>query len=42
VKKALTWIAVAIAAIWLVKNPVAAAALAHQVIHALTTLAASL
>jgi hypothetical protein len=42
VKKALTWIAVAIAAIWLVKNPAGAAALAHQIMHALTTLAASL
>jgi len=41
VKKALTWVALIIAVIWLVKNPVGAAALAHQVMHALTTLAAA-
>jgi hypothetical protein len=42
VKKALTWAVLAIGAIWLVKNPAGAAALAHQIMHALTTLAASL
>jgi hypothetical protein len=41
-RKALTWLALIIAVIWLVKNPAGAAALAHQVIHALTTLATSL
>jgi len=42
VKKALTWVALIIAVIWLVKNPAGAAADARQLIHALTTLATSL
>jgi hypothetical protein len=42
VKKALTWLALIIAAIWLIKNPAGAAALAHQIAHALTALASSL
>jgi hypothetical protein len=42
VRKLLTWIALAIAAMWLVKNPAGAAALAHQVGHALATLASNL
>lgn len=41
-KKLLGWIVLAIAAIWLVKNPAGAAALAHQIMHALSTLASSL
>jgi hypothetical protein len=41
-KKALTWLALIIAGIWLSKNPAGAAALAHQIAHALTTLASSL
>jgi hypothetical protein len=42
VKKALTTIALILAAYWVIKNPVQAAALVHQVTHALATLAASL
>ena len=41
-KKILGWIALAIAAMWLVKNPTGAAALIHQIGHALATLAAAL
>ena len=41
-KKLLGWLALAIAAMWLVKNPTGAAALAHQIGHALSTLAAAL
>ncbi len=41
-KKILSWAALAFAVIWLVKNPAQAAAGAHQVMHALTTLAAAL
>ena len=41
-RKILGWIALAIAAIWLLHNPAGAAALAHQIVHALTTLARSL
>jgi hypothetical protein len=42
VKKILGWIALAIAAMWLVKNPTGAASLAHQIGHALSVLASSL
>jgi hypothetical protein len=42
VKKILGWLALAIAALWLVKNPTGAANLAHQIGHALATLAAAL
>jgi len=42
VRKALTWLALAIAVMWLVKNPVGAASLAHQVMHALSTLVSAL
>jgi hypothetical protein len=41
-KKALTWLALIIAVMWVVKDPAGAAALAHQIAHALTTLASSL
>ena len=41
-KKVLGWLALAIAAMWLVKNPAGAADLAHQIGHALATLAAAL
>ena len=41
-KKLLGWLALAIAAMWVVKNPAGAAALAHQIGHALATLAAAL
>ena len=41
-KKLLGWLALAIAVMWVVKNPDAAASLAHQFGHALATLAASL
>ena len=41
-KKMLGWLALAIAAMWLVKNPTGAAALVQQVGHALATLAAAL
>ncbi len=41
-KKILGWLALAIAAMWLVKNPTGAANLAHQVMHALATLASAL
>ncbi len=41
-RKALTWLALAIAVMWVVKNPVGAASLAHQVMHALSTLVSAL
>ena len=41
-KKILSWLALAIAVMWVVKNPTGAAALAHQIGHALSTLAAAL
>ena len=41
-KKALTWIALIIAVMWLIKDPAKAGALAQQIGHALSTLAASL
>ena len=41
-KKLLGWLALAIAAMWLVKNPTEAADLAHQIGHALSTLATAL
>ena len=41
-KKILGWLALAIAAMWLVKNPTGAASLVHQIGHALSTLAAAL
>jgi hypothetical protein len=42
VKKILGYLALAIAVMWLVKNPAGAANLAHQIGHALATLAAAL
>jgi hypothetical protein len=42
VKKALTWLAVIIAALWVINNPSQAAALAHHIAHALSILASSL
>jgi hypothetical protein len=42
VKKALTWIAVIVAAIWVINNPDQAAALVQHIVHALTTLASKL
>jgi hypothetical protein len=42
VKKLLGWLALAIGAMWVVNDPTGAAALIHQVAHALATLAASL
>lgn len=41
-KKALTWLAVIIAAIWVIHNPDQAAADVHQITAALTTLASKL
>lgn len=41
-KKILGWLVLAIAVIWLVKNPAQAAADAHKAVHALTTFASSL
>jgi len=41
-RKALGWIAIIIGVIWLIHNPQGAANLAHQIIHALTTLANNL
>jgi len=41
-KKVLTWLAIIIAVLWVVKKPDQAAALIQQAGHALTTLAASL
>jgi len=42
VKKILGWLALAIVAMWLVKNPTGAANVVHQIGHALATLAAAL
>jgi len=42
VKKILGWLALAILAMWLVKNPGGAVDLARQVGHALSTLASAL
>jgi hypothetical protein len=42
VKKILGWLALAIAALWVIKNPTGAADLAQQIGHALSTLAARL
>jgi hypothetical protein len=42
VKKILSWLALALAAMWLVKNPAGAAADLRQVVHALSTLVSSL
>jgi hypothetical protein len=41
-RKVLGWIALAIAAMWLVKNPAAAAADIRQIAHALSTLVSAL
>ncbi len=41
-KKILGWIALAVAAMWLVKNPAAAAADLRQITHALSTLVSAL
>jgi hypothetical protein len=42
VKKALTWLALIIAVIYVINDPAGAAALAHKVMHSLATLAAGL
>jgi hypothetical protein len=42
VRKALTWLALAIAAMWVIHNPTAAAADLRQVMHALSTLVSAL
>jgi flagellar biogenesis protein FliO len=42
VNKLLYWLAIVIFAIWLLKNPGQAAALAHQIGHAISTLAGAL
>jgi hypothetical protein len=41
-KTVLTWLAIAIGAMWLLKNPDQAAVLIHEFTHALSTLASSL
>ena len=41
-RKILGWAALIIAILWVLKNPAGAAAMVHQVFHALSTLAASL
>jgi hypothetical protein len=41
-RKVLTWAALIIGVMWVLKNPAGAAAAVHQVFHALSTLAASL
>ena len=41
-KTVLTWLAIAIGAMWVLKNPASAAAMVQQFIHALSTLASSL
>jgi hypothetical protein len=41
-RKVLTWVALIIGVLWVMKNPTGAAAVVHQVFHALSTLAASL
>jgi hypothetical protein len=42
VKKLLGWVALAIAAIWIIHNPVQAAADVRQVVHAVTVLVSAL
>jgi hypothetical protein len=42
VRKVLTWAALIIGALWVLKNPAGAAAMVHQVFTAMSTLAASL
>jgi hypothetical protein len=42
VKKALTWIGIIIAVLWVIHNPDHAAALVQQIAHALATLASKL
>jgi hypothetical protein len=42
VKKILGWLALAIAVMWVLKNPAGAAATVHQVFHALSTLVTDL
>jgi len=42
VKKLLTWAALIIAVMWVVKNPAGAAADLRQIAHALSTLVSSL
>jgi hypothetical protein len=42
VKKFLGWLALAMTALWVINNPGQAAALAHHIAHALSTLASSL
>jgi hypothetical protein len=42
VRKVLTWAALIIGVLWVLKNPAGAAAAVHQVFNALSTLAASL
>jgi hypothetical protein len=41
-RKTLTWLALIIAAIWIISNPAEAAATAKHIVHAITTLADSL
>jgi hypothetical protein len=41
-QKLLTWLAVIIVALWVIQNPAGAAALAHHVAHAVSTLAGNL
>ena len=41
-KKILGWLTLAIAVMWVVKNPTGAANVIHQIGHALATLAAAL
>jgi hypothetical protein len=41
-RKVLTWAALIVGVMWVLKNPAGAAAAVHQVFHALSTLAASL
>ena len=41
-KTVLTWLAIAIAAMCVLKNPASAAAMVQQFVHALSTLASSL
>jgi len=42
VNRLLYWLAIIIAGLWLVKNPAQAAAMAHQLAHAISTLAGAL
>ena len=41
-KTVLTWLAIIVGAMWVLKNPDSAAAMVHQFFHALSTLASSL